>query len=107
MKKLIVLQGVPHNPSPETIVDELCTTQRLCEERGRAYLYDVAWDKLVLSLTLKIPKEFTCGDVVQFYDPDVGNMVKGRVTSWNNQCSVNAQGLLSYDQSVSVEREVL
>ena len=105
--KILVTIPPGDKPSPDTIVDELCTTEELCILRGKAYLYDVAWDKLVLSLTLKIPREFICGDIIQFYDPDAGDLVKGRVTSWNNQCSVDAQGLLSYDQTVSVEREVL
>lgn len=105
--KIIVTIPPGDKPSPETIVDELCTNEVLCILRGKAYLYDVAWDKLQLALTLKIPREVICGDVVQFYDPDIGTMIKARITSWAKQCTVDSEGKLSYDQTLTLEREVL
>ncbi len=108
-KYMKILISIPpgNNSSPNTIVDELCSTENLGILRGKVYLYDVAWDKMILKLVLSTARELVCGDIIQFYDPNINNMIKGRVVSWTNECSINSEGLLSYNQSIFIEREIL
>ncbi len=105
--KVIVSRGVGDNASPDIIVDPLCTIQHIGINRGKTFLYDQGFDKLLYSIEFKIPREFICGDIIDFYDPDYGLEVRGRIIDWAQSCSAQNDGSMSYSQTLIVEKSVV
>jgi hypothetical protein len=105
--KVTVTRGSGDNPSPDVLINNLCVTEAIGIEKGKAYLYDEGFDKLMYSMQVKIPRDFICGDIIEFYDPDYGTIIRGRIIGWSNSCVVDDDGSVDYQQIINVETEVL
>lgn len=105
--KVIVTRASGDNPSPDILVNNLCVTEVVAIEKGKAYLYDLGFDKLMYTLQIKLPQNFVCGDIIEFYDPDYGNIIRGRVVGWSNICTVDNNGSVEYYQQVNIETEIV
>jgi hypothetical protein len=105
--KVIVTRAAGDNPSPDVLINNLCVTEAIAIEKGKTYLYDVGFDKLMYGLQIKLPQNFICGDVIEFYDPDYGSIIRGRVIGWGNNCTVDEDGAVEYSQQVNIETEIV
>lgn len=105
--RIIVSRGLGDNPSPDVLVDSLLFSEAVATEKGKAYLYDNGFDQLDYTLHTKIPRDIKCGDILQFFDPDYGNEIKGRVVSWSNSCEMDNQGNLSFSQTIEINTYIL
>ncbi len=105
--KVIVSRASGDNPSPDVLVDVLCTEENIAVLKGKAYLYDNGFDTLILQLELKIPEMFVCGDIVEFFDTDYGVSTKGRITNWKNTCMCNSDGTNIFSQQIIIEKKIV
>lgn len=105
--KVIVTRGSGDNPSPDALVDVLCTTEQIGTLKGQAYLYDEGFDKFIIDLTVKIPRDIVCGDILEYFDPDYGTIHRGRIVGWNNACSAEDDGSITFTQTINVEKSIL
>ncbi len=102
--KVEVIRGSGGKPSPDVLVDVLCTQQNIGVLKGKTYLYDIGFDVLLLELELKEIRNIICGDIIEFYDPDYGVVIKGRIISWSNRASISDNGETEIRQTMTVKK---
>lgn len=84
MRVIVKIQG-GDKLDPDVIVDPLIDTIGVAVERGRKYLYDIAWDEKDYTFVLPFKSVSKPSDIVLVSDLSLGERFFGRI----NKVSIN------------------
>jgi len=98
--RIIVTRGAGDKLAPETLIDPLCTTVGIGTEKGKAYIYDVGYNKRMYELTFPYQGPIYPTNLVAVHDNTLGESFVARVVHH----SINIRTI---DGAVLIESNVI
>lgn len=102
--KIKVIQGSGNNLSPDPIIDELMSTEVPATERGRNYLAKESTHKWNYDIDMVYNAWQEIGSLVEVNDSDLGEVFRGKLTSFSLTVSFSEKDGPSSNVSISIER---
>lgn len=103
--KVRVYRNVGDNEYPEILVDELCVNEQVGIQKGKCFLYDNGFDKLLYNVETNLTNQLNPNDIAFIDDSSIGESFYGRITAIDINCDNNA-GALDITQTLTVQRYV-
>ena len=103
--KVRVYRNSGDNEYPEILVDELCVTEQVGIQKGKCFLYDNGFDKLVYDVQTNLNKQLNPNDIAFIDDSSIGESFYGRITGININCIRN-DGALDITQTLNIKRYI-
>ena len=105
--RVTVTRGAGDKRAPEIIIDPLCIRQNVATERGKAYLYDVGFDKKEYTLTTPYRQAIYPGLEIGVHDSTLGESFVALVVSHTIEMTMNESGGVEIYSILIVERSMV
>lgn len=106
--RLRVVMGVGDHPSNQEIIDEYCTTEPVCRERGRNHLSRYGVDKVMYEMGVPYRNLPLPGAVVEVHDSELAESFRSKLVGWAMVARAQrADAPATVECSVTIERPLL
>ena len=103
--KTLIQRSTGDRVSPDLIINPLCTTELVCTEKGKEYLYSEGFDVLNYEIEIPFRQSLVCSDLINVLDISIGETFYSRLSGWSLGVSVQ-DGKVAVKQVLTVERSI-